>query len=53
MPMRKTVVGKAKLVNKKQAEDMVKKARQRRDSQLNQTEEEKEDERSGSGSRKD
>jgi hypothetical protein len=53
MTMFKKVAGKAKHVSQKQAEDMVKKARQQRPVAPKLTEEEKTDERAGTGSKKE
>jgi len=53
MTMYKKVAGKAKPVNKKQAEEMVKKARQQREEKLKQTEDKEPDDESGKGQRKD
>jgi hypothetical protein len=49
---KKVAGGKAKPVNKNEAEEMVKKARQQRD-RLNQTEEKEDDDKSGQDRRKD
>ena len=50
---KKVAGGKAKPVSNKEAEEMVKKARQQREEKLKQTEDKEPDDESGKGQRKD